>query len=184
MIILSDLDGVGADWDGHHDLIAQSPKYAHLPIPLLPERTSFAFYDTVDAETREAILEIMNLPTFYADLKAFPGWVDAMHRLDAMGHKVFIVSTPWWDNQDCTRDKLNWVAEHLGEEWRKRVILTGDKTVVHGDILIDDKPNIHGIIEPYWKQVLFDRPFNRSLDLPRISDWTDWNQVEEALGLA
>ena len=37
------------------------------------------------------------------------------------------------------------MEEHLGSEFTKRVILTRDKTLVRGDVLIDDKPTIGGI---------------------------------------
>lgn len=39
-----------------------------------------------------------------------------------------------------------WVERHLGPEFLDKVILTRDKTIVSGDILIDDKPDILGRI--------------------------------------
>ncbi len=174
MIILSDLDGVGAEWDGGFDKHAVAEAYAHLQIPLRHERKLFSFYDEVEPEVREAILEIMNHPTLYADLEPVPGWAEAMQELDSMGHTVYIVTTPWWPNPDCTRDKLNWVADLLGEEWRKRVILTGDKTIISGHYLIDDKPEIKGALNPTWEHILFDQPYNSHLtDQSRILNWTD-----------
>lgn len=186
MIVLSDLDGVGAEWDGGFDRHAISEAYAHIQgIPLRHERKSFTFYDDVTPEVREAILEIMNHPTFYADLEPIPGWAEAMHELEHMGHTVRIVTTPWWTNPDCTRDKLNWVAKVLGEEWRTRVVLTGDKTVIRGDVLVDDKPNIHGAVtDPTWRHVLFDQPYNREVERPRIQNWTDGSWLETVLEFA
>lgn len=183
MIFLSDLDGVGAEWDGRFDHHATT-KWAHVPgIPLRHERTSFAFYDLVDDETRVAILEIMNLPDFYEHLEPVPGWIEAMHEIAAAGHEVFIVTTPWWTTENCTRDKLNWVARHLGEEWRKRVILTGDKTLVQGDILVDDKPQIHGVGTPSWTHVIYEQPYNAPAPGSRIKNWTDgsWRDVIQSV---
>lgn len=37
-----------------------------------------------------------------------------------------------------------WVEKHLGHEFLEQVILTRDKTLITGDILIDDKPDILG----------------------------------------
>lgn len=37
-----------------------------------------------------------------------------------------------------------WVEKHLGHEFLEQVILTRDKTLIAGDILIDDKPDIVG----------------------------------------
>jgi 5'-nucleotidase len=44
----------------------------------------------------------------------------------------------------CTVEKYDWVAKHLGEAWFKRLIITMDKTSVQGDMLIDDKPAVKG----------------------------------------
>jgi hypothetical protein len=43
------------------------------------------------------------------------------------------------------------MEEHLGSEFTKRVILTRDKTLVRGDVLIDKKPTIGGISTPQWR---------------------------------
>lgn len=40
--------------------------------------------------------------------------------------------------------QYRWVEQNLGPEFLERVILTRDKTVVTGDLLIDDKDNIQG----------------------------------------
>jgi len=37
-----------------------------------------------------------------------------------------------------------WVKQHLGAEWMKRIIITCDKTLIHGDLLIDDKHAVTG----------------------------------------
>lgn len=44
-----------------------------------------------------------------------------------------------------------WVEKHLGRDFLEQVILTRDKTLITGDILIDDKPDILG--EPPWNFV-------------------------------
>lgn len=40
--------------------------------------------------------------------------------------------------------QYRWVEQNLGPEFVERIILTRDKTVVMGDLLIDDKDNIQG----------------------------------------
>lgn len=37
-----------------------------------------------------------------------------------------------------------WVEKHLGHEFLEQVILTRDKTLISGDLLIDDRPDILG----------------------------------------
>lgn len=44
----------------------------------------------------------------------------------------------------CVRVQYAWVEKHLGHDFLEQVILTRDKTLITGDILIDDKPDILG----------------------------------------
>ena len=73
---------------------------------------------------------------------------------------------------------------HLGKSWVDRIILTRDKTLVRGDILLDDAPQAKGSsLEPVWEHVYFDQPYNR----PGVSDadpsrrrlvaWKDWRSL-------
>lgn len=36
------------------------------------------------------------------------------------------------------------MEKHLGQEFLEQIVLTRDKTVVSGDLLIDDRPDITG----------------------------------------
>lgn len=45
---------------------------------------------------------------------------------------------------DLSPIQYRWVERHLGPQFVKRIILTRDKTVVLGDLLIDDKDTIQG----------------------------------------
>jgi hypothetical protein len=49
------------------------------------------------------------------------------------------------------------------------VILTRDKTLVRGDVLVDDKPEIGGLATPHWRHLLYDQPYNRNSPGPRMS---------------
>lgn len=40
--------------------------------------------------------------------------------------------------------QYRWVERHLGPQFVERIILTRDKTMVLGDLLIDDKDTIRG----------------------------------------
>lgn len=74
-------------------------------------------------------------------------------------------------------EKYLWVEKHLGREATNRLILTKDKTLVRGDILIDDKPHIAGAMRPQWKHIVYDAPYNRERkDVPRMT-WQNWRNV-------
>lgn len=44
----------------------------------------------------------------------------------------------------CVFVQYAWVEQHLGHDFLEQVILTRDKTLITGDLLIDDKPDILG----------------------------------------
>jgi 5'-nucleotidase len=56
------------------------------------------------------------------------------------------------------------------------MIVTRDKTLVYGDVLVDDNPAIVGAHTPAWTHVVYDQPYNRTIDGPRMT-WTDWRDV-------
>jgi 5'-nucleotidase len=51
---------------------------------------------------------------------------------------VYILSTPVWDNVYCWSEKRMWVERHLGSIAKKKLILTHNKALNKGVVLIDD----------------------------------------------
>ncbi len=84
------------------------------------------------------------------------------------------------DSDDGVAEKFAWVKEHLGQEFVERIVLTRDKTLVRGDILVDDKPEVTGVCTPAWMHVLYDQPYNQHIrQKPRLT----WANYEEVLGV-
>ena len=80
--------------------------------------------------------------------------------------EVYILSTPVWNNPQCWIEKRLWVQKYLGETARKKLILTHNKSLNKGLVLIDDNLQ-HGAESfdghlihfgskdyPSWKEVL------------------------------
>lgn len=109
------------------------------------------------------------------------GGVDALKRLVASGFEVMICTSPVANSRYCAQEKWEWVREHLGDAWLKRLILTCDKTTVRGDFLIDDKPCIVGSQQPLWTQIVFDAPYNATIELGCRRRLRRWNDVEAIL---
>jgi len=47
-----------------------------------------------------------------------------------------------------------------GPSWVDRIVLAKDKTLVRGDVLIDDKPEVTGSLCPSWEHLVFEAPYN------------------------
>jgi len=56
----------------------------------------------------------------------------------ATRYDVWILTRPSYINPLCYTEKRLWVEDHLGLEWCNKLILCPDKSLLKGDILIDD----------------------------------------------
>ena len=82
----------------------------------------------------------MNAPDKYLDFSRNPvmvGAKEAVSALEAMGHDLYIASTPPWRQPKAWMDKRLWVDKHF-PTLKKKVILTHHKNLLIGDVLIDD----------------------------------------------
>lgn len=172
MIILVDQDGVLADfvtgWDAKF-----AATYPDAPVLPPEQRTEFEMERSYPAEWRQRVPSIWKRQGFFADLPAMPGAVDGLNALAEAGHEVFICTSPLTEYQHCVPEKFAWVEQHLGRAWTKRIVMTKDKTVVRGDILLDDKPTITGAAVPSWTHLVFDATYNRHLTAAPRFTWAD-----------
>lgn len=176
MLILLDQDGVLADFD-HAFLTVWRERYPDIAPVEQENRRSFHILKDYPRELRGRAEAIYTAPGFVRDLPPVPGALEAVKELLALGMDIRICTSPLAQFENCVMEKYLWVEKHLGREATNRLILTRDKTLVHGDLLIDDKPEINGAIRPRWKHILFDAPYNRHVtDRPRMT-WANWRSV-------
>ena len=177
-IVLVDMDGVIADW-GHaygESLDRHGPIAA--AIPRHRDQTTFNLHHQRTPEEIEIIRAVMIEDGFYSRLRPIPGAKTALKAMLKAGHDVRIVTSPWVSNPSCASDKLNWVVKHYGSHWGARVVITADKTVVRGDYLIDDKPEVTGSQDPTWEHVYFTQPYNvANKQRRRINAWSEWKDI-------
>lgn len=177
-VVLVDMDGVIADWGREWDrsLEAFGPDAAG--IARHAQQTSFNLHDGCTEYESRIVSALMDQPSYYARLEPIEGALDALQAMLDAGHDVFIVTSPWVTNPTCASDKLAWIVRHLGVEWAKRVVITSDKTLVYGDVLVDDKPVVTGAFAPAWQHIIFDQPYNRDIaPRRRLHAWSDWKAV-------
>jgi len=177
------MDGTIAHFDREYDRHLEE-RYAHLTgIPRSADQISFNLWEGRSEEEQRAIQEIMDHEGFYRKLEPMDGAIDAVKEAAALGHEVHFVSTPWASNPTCAQDKYDWIAEHFGDDWRSKLILTYDKTVVSGDILFDDKDPISRRERADWVQVFYTQPYNKNAAGYRINSWDrdEWVSIIELI---
>ena len=176
MIILVDMDGVLADFEGGFLKKWQEEYPGEFSVPIA-ERKHFYISQDYPEEFKSKIYRIYGQPEFFLGLSPVAGAVAGVQEMVSAGHDVRICSAPITEYRYCVAEKYEWIERHLGFDFTKRVILTKDKTLVRGDYLIDDRPEIKGAYAPEWKQVLFDAPYNRAVSgIPRMT-WSNWKEI-------
>lgn len=176
--ILVDQDGVLANYTKAH-LEAIRRRYPELPHIRVEDAIHFGTEDLFPLAYREGIEALTLEKGFFLNLEPIPGALDALREMLHAGHDVRICTAPKKDYRFCVPEKFDWVREYLGQEWVERIVITRDKTLVHGDFLIDDKPKIEGARTPVWEHILYDQPYNRDINQTRLT----WGEHMKVLGL-
>ena len=128
--------------------------------------------------TAEQVYEIPMKPGFWKTVKPIPGAAEALQRLIAAGHDVYIVTaTPYESVYEKMTDLLFHYFPFLS--WNQ-VIITCNKQLIRGDVLIDD--GIHNLEGGSYAKILMDAPHNRNYDaeangMIRVHNWDEIEAV-------
>jgi len=178
-IILVDMDGTSFDLDTPFNR-----RLVEMYLEVKPfhweQATHYMVEEFYAAEHRHLLESVWKSPGLFALCTPISGAVDALNEM-ATKANVLLCSKPRWDNPTCLADKHRLVERYLGAKWVERLILTSDKTIEYGDLLIDDHPEIKGRIKiPFWEHVIYDRSYNRNFgNGHRRLTWANWKKVLE-----
>merc|ERR1712048_855544 len=171
-VVLVDMDGCLVDWDaGFLEAWA-----GRCPV----DRRNYEMERCVPEQYYSEAVKLLCSEGFFRGLPPMAGGIDALRDMLARGYEVLICTSPVANSRYCAQEKWEWVRQHLGDAWLKRLVLTMDKTSVRGDVLIDDKPNISGSQQPVWTQIVLDAPYNGEIDMNgrrRLPNWAGWYTV-------
>ena len=124
--------------------------------------------------TWEEVYAIPMRPGFWKTVKPIPGAAEGLQRLIAAGHKVYIVTaTPFASVPEKMDELLFRYFPFLSWE---NVIITGNKQMIRGDVLIDD--GVHNLEGGDYRKILMTAPHNREYDaeahgMTRVSSWAE-----------
>lgn len=176
MLVLVDQDGVLADFEsGFHT--AWAVRHPEAPRIAVADRRAFRAVDDYPPEWRDRVRAVCSAKGFFRSLAPIPGALEALRAMLAEGIDVRICTAPLDAYEHCVLEKYQWIEDHLGREFTRRVVMTKDKTLVRGDWLIDDNPTIVGSRTPAWRHAIYDAPYNRAATGATRMTWADWRQT-------
>jgi len=176
MIILVDMDNTLADFD--KGLLENWQRlYPNEYFVPLEERREFHPHKDYPEHLQDKIYALCHSKGFIRNLPPMPGGVAAVKEMLSKGHDVRFCTSHLFEYDYCILEKYQWIEEYFGAPFVDRIILTRDKTLIRGDLLIDDKPEIVGIVKPSWEHIVYDRPHNRDVTDRRRLTWEKWRDV-------
>ena len=122
--------------------------------------TSWDVSEPYPGLNKKEIYSVTYEPGFWSGVEPMPGAAEALKHFMDEGHEVYVVTAT--------------EPEHLEEKMKgllfryfpfitwDRVIVTGRKQMIRGDVLIDD--GVHNLEGGGYRKILFTAPHNRAYD--------------------
>lgn len=156
--LLIDLDGPFAAFDeAFWALCAEHG--IEMDCTLEQQRHRFGTDHIPDKAARQRARDLVNTSGWFRDLPVVDGAVHDTLEL-AEFCDVWLCTKPLEDNPTCRDEKAAWVVEHLGDEWKRKLIIAPDKSMVRGTTLLDDAPAIEWLDRALWNPIIFKMPWN------------------------
>lgn len=163
--VLVDMDGVVADCESK---ILEHYTKKHPLSPVIPQSERKGLYmdrqyqEKFGEQIGDLVYNVLCEPGFFAEINPIPKAVESVKRLIGNPrYQVFFCTSPMRANPTCCNDKMNWITRHFSKQLCNRVIITSDKTVCKGDVLIDDKIRIMGAESIYYQCLLQKSSYNQ-----------------------
>ncbi|MGY1604332.1 5' nucleotidase, NT5C type [Geodermatophilus sp. SYSU D00815] len=172
-----DLDGVCADYTaGFRSYVAgvRGVPAEHLPDPVDWDWTRCGW----GIGSRQEYLDLHAGAVdagLFRDLEPLPGVSEALWRLSDAGVRVRVITHRLivsGSHAASAADTVLWLERHRIPYWD--LCFMADKPRVGADLYVDDSPtNIAAIRAAGLPALIFDQPYNRHLDGPRVRDWAE-----------
>lgn len=106
--------------------------------------------------SRDQVFGVLHDSDFWKRLSPIEGAVEALTELQNEGHTLYMVTASDYRTCSAKIDHLLRLFPFLDES---HIIISSNKQMIRGDILIDDAP--HNLVGGEYFKILFDRPHNR-----------------------
>lgn len=171
MIILVDMD------DTIENLTEAWINYANKRFGTAVNAADVTTWDPSEAFTtvsHEEMYALLLEDELYETVEPFEGAAHYLQKLISDGHEIFIVTNSPYQVMKAKMEKV--LFRHFPFIDWKHVIITGNKPLIKGDVLIDD--GVHNLLGGDYAKLLFTAPHNRSFDaegngMVRVNCWRE-----------
>ena len=128
--------------------------------------------------TREQVYSVLSKNFLWNCLSPTKDSVEVIKKLIGDGHRIVVVTA---SDYQVLPAKIAWLLEAYPYLTWQDIIITQDKRLILGDVLIDD--GIHNLEGGQYKKILFSRPHNLSYDAEKhgMTRVSSWNEIYDAI---
>lgn len=181
-ILLLDMDGPLANFDkAFYDFVRRSRFTLELDGLDDPRRQRFMTQNMPIDSERQYARRHVDSTRWFLELPVTDGALDGVPIL--MEHfDVWVCTKPLEANVNCRDDKARWLRLWF-PQLEPKLIIAPTKSMVHGDILLDDAPKFDCMEIATWEPVLFPDVFNvqPGCGWEHLPRWTWGDPVEDLL---
>jgi 5'(3')-deoxyribonucleotidase len=120
----------------------------------------------------------------YGRMKPKDGAAECLQKIISKGHELYVVTdTPY----QILKPKMdNVLFKYYPFLTWKNFIITSNKKLIRGDVLIDD--GLHNLVGAPYKKILMSAPYNLDFDaekngMIRVDNWKEVETALESLGI-
>jgi 5'(3')-deoxyribonucleotidase len=124
--------------------------------------TTYNLNECLSEEDAKNIYELWSKEILWDSLEPLPDAQWGIETLLNTGHKVAIATATYYEQFDW---KLSWMKQHFPTIDTKHIIRINDKSLLRGDVLIDD--NIDNLANSCCERICLSYPYNQDKD----KDW-------------
>jgi len=174
LVIGVDLDGVCADYEGA--LRASIARHTGRSLSEMPAQTvmdAYSEWGLTFAEFEEAHRRAVVDDHMFRTMNPMPDVSEVLWELSDAGMWIRIITHRLLFNgiHEASAADTAWWLDHHAIPYRDLCFI-GDKPGVGADLYIDDSPRVITALRTAGRSVIvFDQPYNRHLDAPRVTEW-------------
>lgn len=129
--------------------------------------------------TKEQVYAALDEDELWDEVLPMPGAAETIQRLMEEGHQIYVVTATGYRTLKAKMEKV--LFKYFPFITWDQVIITRDKHMVQGDVLIDDGP--HNLERGTYRKILFDAVHNRSFDESTVGAVraSTWEEVYDLL---